>query len=96
MNVNSMEFILELICLKGAYVMNLDEYTSVGAYWISLHLEDIEVTYFHIPGVEYVPKEIENIIGHNNIKTKIFRMQVNNSIMCGYFCITFIDFILSG
>ena len=58
----------------GAYVINLDEYASVGACWIALYVEDIEVTYFHIPRVEYVPKEIENIIAHNNIKTKIFRI----------------------
>ena len=26
----------------------------------------------------------------------IFRVQANNSTMCGYFCIGFIDFMLSG
>ena len=31
-----------------------------------------------------------------NIKTNTFRVQANNSIMCGYFCIGFIDFILAG
>ena len=32
-------------------------------------------------------------MGHNNIKTNIFRILANNSIMCGYFCIGFIDFM---
>ena len=27
---------------------------------------------------------------------KIFRVQANNSVMCGYFCIEFIDFMLAG
>ena len=27
---------------------------------------------------------------------KIFLVQADNSIMCGYFCIGFIDFMLSG
>ena len=32
------------------------------------------------------------------IKTKvnIFRVQANDSVMCGYFCIGFIDFMLAG
>ena len=31
-----------------------------------------------------------------NIKTNIFRTQAYDSIMCGYFCIEFIDFMLKG
>ena len=33
---------------------------------------------------------------NKNIKTNIFRIQVYDSIMCGYFCIGFIDFMLKG
>ena len=33
---------------------------------------------------------------NKNIITKIYRIQAYNSIMCGYFCIGFIDFILKG
>ena len=47
-------------------------------------------------GVEHVPKEIKKFICHKNIKTNIFRIQADNSIMCGYFCIGFIDSILAG
>ena len=35
-------------------------------------------------------------IGHKNIKANIFRKQADNSIMCGYFCIGFIDFMFAG
>ena len=30
------------------------------------------------------------------MKTNIFRIQVYDSIMCGYYCIRFIDFMLAG
>ena len=67
MNLNWMEFILEIICLKkikdGAYVIKLDEYGDDGTYWIALYCKDIEITYFDSFGVENVPKEIENLLG---------------------------------
>ena len=39
---------------------------------------------------------MEEFPGNKNIKGNIFRLQENNSIMCGYFCIGFIDFMLAG
>ena len=32
----------------------------------------------------------------SSVKTNIFRIQVYDSIMCGYFCIGFIDFMAAG
>ena len=59
-----------------------------------------EIVYFDSFGVEYIPEEIKEFIkefpGNKNIKTNIFRVQEDNSIMCGYFCIGFIDFMLAG
>ena len=55
-----------------------------------------EIVYFAIFGVEHVPEEIKEIIGNKYIKANIFRVQANNSIMCAYFGIGFIDFMLSG
>ena len=52
--------------------------------------------YFDSFGVEHVPEEIEEFIGNKNIKGNISRLQSNNSIMCGYFCIGFIDFMFAG
>ena len=34
--------------------------------------------------------------GNKNIKANIFRKQENNSKMCEYFCIGFINFMLAG
>ena len=42
------------------------------------------------------PKEIKRFIGHKDIKTNIFRIQAYNSIMCGYLCIGFIDFMFAN
>ena len=39
--------------------------------------------------VERVPEEIKEFLGNKNIITNIFRVQANNSVMCGYFCIGF-------
>ena len=55
-----------------------------------------DITYFDSFGVEHIPKEIKKFIGNKNITTNVFRMQAYNSIMCGYFSIEFIDFMLKG
>ena len=81
---------------NGAYVINLDGYKSIGTYWIVLYVNDNKVTYFERFGVEHIPKEIINFIGNKNIKTNIYRIPPNDSIMCGYFCIGFSDFMLEG
>ena len=58
--------------------------------------------YFDSFGVEHIPKEIKAFIINNNnnnnknITTNIFRIRAYDSIMCGYFCIRFIDFMLVG
>ena len=59
-------------------------------------MNDNDVTYFDSFGVEHIPKEIKTFINNKNIKTNIFRIQAYDSIMCGYFCIGFIDFMLKG
>ena len=55
-----------------------------------------DVTYFDSLGVERIPKEIKAFISNKNIKTNILRIQLYDSIMCGYFCVGFIDFMLAG
>ena len=80
----------------GTYVTNLDEYADVGTHWIALFCNRNGIVYFDSFGVEHVPKEIKEFVGNKNIKANIFRVQANNSVMCGYFCIGFIDFMLAG
>ena len=52
------------------------------------------VTYFDSFGVEHIPKEIKKFKGNKIITTNTFRVQAYNLIMCGYFCIEYIDFLL--
>ena len=80
----------------GAFVINLDGHKDTGTHWIALFCKKNEIVYFDSFGVEHIPEEIKKIIGNKNIKANIFRIQANNSIICGYFCIGFIDFILAG
>ena len=60
-----------------------------------MYVSNNDVTYFDSFGVEHIPKEIKTFIGNKNIKTNIFRIQAYDSIMCGYFCTGFIDFMLT-
>ena len=80
----------------GAYITNLDEHFDIGIHLIALQILNNKVTYFDSFGVEHIPKEIKEFIKGSAIVTNIFRIQAYDSIMCGYFCIGFIDFMLKG
>ena len=68
---------------------------SIGTHWIASCVNSDNVTYFDSFRVEYNPKEIK-FIGNKNIITNIYRIQWNGSIMCGYFSVGFIDFMLKS
>ena len=61
-----------------------------------MYVNDNNVTYFDAFGVENVPKDIKRIIRNINIITNIYIIQAYESIMYGYCCIGFIDFILKS
>ena len=77
-------------------MINLDEYADIGTHWIALFCNRNKIVYFDSFGVEHVPEEIKEFIGNKNIKANIFRVQSNDSMICGYFCIGFIYFMLAG
>ena len=89
---------------KGAYVINLDEYENTGTHWVALFVKSKYTVYFDSFGIEHIPKEINKFISNDTtkwsaiarIKSNIFRIQVYDSIMCGYFCIEFINYMLKG
>ena len=41
-------------------------------------------------------QKLKKVIGSKNIIINIYRIQAYDSIMCGYFCIGFTDFMLKG
>ena len=52
--------------------------------------------YFDSFGIEYIPQEVLKKIKDKSVTHNIFRIQYNKSIMCGFYCITFIEYMLEG
>ena len=78
-----------------AYVINLDKYSDIETHWVALYVNN-NVTYFDSSGVEHILKEMKKFIDRSlSIATNIFRIQAYYSIMCGYFCIDFVDVMLA-
>ena len=84
------------------YVINLDEYESIGTHLIALYMNgnnrraSYNAICFDSFGVEHIRKKIKKFIGNKYIITNIYRIQAYDSIMCRYFCVGFIDFMLKG
>ena len=51
---------------------------------IALFCNRNEIVYFDSFGVEHIPEEIKEFIGNKDIKANIYRVQENDSIMCGW------------
>ena len=80
---------------NSAYVINLDEYRGIGIHWITLYVNK-SATFFNSFGVKHIPKEIKKFTSDKNIIANIFRIQAYDSVIFGYFCIGFIDFMFNG
>ena len=84
----------------GAHIINLDEYSDSGTHCVALHLGEASPKDVQNNNITYLILSEQNIFGkkfvnNKTIKTNIFRIQANDSIMCRYFCIGFIDFMLA-
>ena len=80
----------------GAYVINLDDKNSKGKHWVSLFIDKNIVIYFDSFGIEYIPQEVLNKIRDKSVTDNIFRVQDNECIICGFYCIAFIEYMLTG
>ena len=80
----------------GTYVIKLDEFKPIGAHWMAWYVSGNNIIYFNSFGVEHISKDIKKSIGNKNIITSIYRIHASYSIMCGYFCIGSIDFMLKA
>ena len=76
--------------------MNQDEYHDIGTHWVALYVNNKTVTYFDNFGIEHIPNAIENFTHDKNIIASIFRVHSYDPIMCGYYCIGFVNFMLKG
>ena len=54
-----------------AYKVNMEDYESIGTYWIALYINTKNARYFHSFGSGHIPKEIENFIRDKNVMTNI-------------------------
>ena len=61
-----------------------------------MYVKNKKVVYFDSFGVEHVPKEIIKFIKNKAIIANIFRLQAYDLIMCGYYCIKFVNYVLKG
>ena len=57
---NGVYWINNLSKLKdAAYIINPDEYESIGTHWIALHVNKNNITYFDCFAVEHITREIK-------------------------------------
>ena len=72
--------------------MNMQILVHIGL----LYFVKNEIIYFDSFGVEHIPEEIKEFAKNKNLIKNVFRRQAYDSIMCGYFCMGFINFMLAG
>ena len=75
-----------------AYVINLDKYKDTGTHYIALFCKKkVKLCTLIVLVLNMYLKKLKSLL----VIANIFRVQANNSTMCGYFCIGFIDFMLA-
>ena len=80
----------------GVYVINLDNKNSKVTHLLSSFINRNTAVYFDSFGIEYVTQEVLNKIRDKSIIRNIFRIQDNESAMCGFYCINFIEYMLAA
>ena len=80
----------------GVYVINVDNKNSKGTHEVSLFIDKNIAIYFESFGTEYIPLEVFNKIRDKTITHNIFRIQDNESITCEFYCIAFVEYMLTG
>ena len=51
---------------------------------------------FIFRGIKYIPKEVLSKIKEKCLTRNIFRIEHNDSIICVFYCIAFIEYMLTG
>ena len=68
----------------GTSVINLDNKRSKGKDWVSLFTDRNADVYLNSFGIEFFPEEVLNKIKQKSMIQSIFRIQDDDSIMCGF------------
>ena len=77
------------------YAINLGEKNSKRTHQVSLFINKNTAVYFDSFEIEYITVEVLNKIKDKSIAHNIFRIQDNESIMCGFYCIAFIEYMFA-
>ena len=80
----------------GAYVINLDDKKSKGTHWISLFIDRNTAVYFDSFGIEYIMQEVLSNSKDKSITYNVFRIPDDDSVMCGFYCFAFMEYMLLG
>ena len=80
----------------GTYVINFDNKNSKGTHWVLLFIDRNTAVYFDSIGIEYIPLEVLKKIRNKSFTHNLFRIQDNESVMRGFCCIAFIEYMVAG
>ena len=70
------------------------KYESIRTQWIALYVNARNIVYSDSFGDDHILKEIKKFIRTKNIITNSYRIQEYNLVICWYFGIGFIGFML--
>ena len=77
-------------------MINLNDKKRKGTHWVSLFIDRNIAACFDSFGIEYIPQELLNKIRDKKFTQNILRIQDNESITCGFYCIAFIKYLFAG
>ena len=73
--------------------MNMQMLTHIGLLY---YVTEMKLFILIVLVLNMFLKKLKNLLAIKTIKANTFQAQANNSVMCRYFCIGFIDFMLAG
>ena len=68
----------------------------MGTHRVAIFVKKGVATYSDNFRVKHILKEIKKFIGNKAVNAKICRIEAYDSIMCAYFCIGLINFMLNS
>ena len=78
------------------YVINLNDKRSRGTNSVSLFIDRNTVVYFDSFIIDYILQDVLSKIKDKSISRNICRRKDDDSIMWGFYYITFIEYMLVG
>ena len=98
----------ELLAWSRSHIWSLNDSNGIRTHnllvrkWALNHLASLIIAltytavYFDSFGIRYITLGVLKKIKDISITHRIFRIQDNESIMCGFYCITFREYMLAG